>query len=696
MKKSTIAILVVIGVLLSLFISSRQADKKAEQDSRNVTDTVGQKIICKAADFEAKREDWYGRDELVSEEARSIATSDLVIGEKYYFVYTFKLSVESNDKNYILTDFTMNYDLQFGIKSWEGLYYGRDAVTFEEEILTADDIHAEFNDKGEIVIARKENISVDENGNLVYEDVVREDIKTYVAVAFIPQHTGMLMVDSIVCGYDKNFYSPLEDKVPRIFANVMDAESDIQDSAVLTVSNLSYGLVGQEVYEGGQLEQTSDLASISQMKIGQNYVVLDFDVTSDSNIAGEVCCGIYMHEGDWQNVTLQQANTAKLNQTDIDGGKIFDFSYSLPKKGQTKNIRTVISFTVEDICSIDFEFFVYSENAHVSGTLYDCDYFANEGISALNMRVDHSEHKCYVAGYETMTGKVAVPGFYEEYPVVEIDEGAFAGCTELRQVNLNSIKKIGWRAFQNCTALEKIELGKVEEITASAFEGCTALVSMEMPETLSFIERNAFLGCSSLKNAVFANPYTWEPTGKNSKMLNMDSPMLAAQYIVENYVEENIFFRPCIEIQNITLGFVDEATYNSGNYEDKIIQNWDRTMVRNSKYYWVLEFDTGVKASEAEDQTWQIFMDNVKGYSFQLKEISGERLDVCDVYQSGDGYNITLYYGEKNDELRHVRVVFEVIPVSGNRRVELVYYSGGVINSYDDKIIAQKIDISVW
>ena len=678
MKRWISLVLICVTVFGLLQFSSCNR-KKEESEIDDSSANVGKKIICKASDFEAKRDNWYGTDELVGEDAQSIATTDLIVGEDYYFVYTFDLvyNESTSDSN------VLDYELRFGLKSWDGLFYEEEAVTFGDYIETENSVYASFGRSGEALRIEK------------YE--LCSNVKTYVAVPFTPQKEGMLFIDSLVSGYGSG-YTALEDKVPRVFANVLSSGADLQSSASIQISNLSYGLVGQEVYESGQLENTSDLASISKMEVGRNYVVVDFDVTSDSEASGEVYCGIYMHKGDWEDVTLEQANTAKFNQSEMDGGKIFDFSYSVPQNGGTKSVRTVLSFNTLDICSIDFEFFVYSDNTRVSGSLYDCDNFADASVSALKMRVEPNTHKCYVTGYETMTGNVVIPGFYQGYRVVEVEERAFENCQELTFLDLNKVSTVNYRAFAKCNSLTKIDLGNVKTVGESAFSECQALKSIYIPESVLFINSGAFEGCG-LGSAQFANPFSWSmASSKGDEILVMNYPSVAAEWLTKTYAARGMAFEPTLEIDNVKIGFVEESVYESGAYEDQISRDWEKMSVIKT-YYWILDFDATV-LSTRKGYHWSVFFKNTDGYNISLKDIEGVDTDWYESSSDFDNgtYGVYIGFDEKAEEPTHIRLIFKVDLEMGNRRMEYGFGANGAIKhggAIAEKLPYDTLDISV-
>ena len=86
------------------------------------------------------------------------------------------------------------------------------------------------------------------------------------------------------------------------------------------------------------------------------------------------------------------------------------------------------------------------------------------------------------------------------YPVVEICEEAFSGCTKLLKIHIpDSVIIIGPRAFFGCERLEKIRLSQ-ELITVGehAFAGCSSLQSIEMPPPVRDLSADVFEGDTAL------------------------------------------------------------------------------------------------------------------------------------------------------------------------------------------------------
>ena len=117
--------------------------------------------------------------------------------------------------------------------------------------------------------------------------------------------------------------------------------------------------------------------------------------------------------------------------------------------------------------------------------------------------------------------------------IKEIDNQAFARCTNLTSVNFTGTSKlqtigtsafygdaalkaisipadvetIGMNAFRECTGLESVDLTnavKLTVINSSAFYDDTALKNITIPKNIESIESNAFAGCKNITEIHFA------------------------------------------------------------------------------------------------------------------------------------------------------------------------------------------------
>ncbi|OYP66524.1 hypothetical protein CIK87_10660 [Prevotella sp. P5-64] len=80
-----------------------------------------------------------------------------------------------------------------------------------------------------------------------------------------------------------------------------------------------------------------------------------------------------------------------------------------------------------------------------------------------------------------------------------IEDHAFDGCINLKNVNFPSVTYIGSYAFRNCMSINDIQLGNdLENISAHAFKGCKKLQSFNL-SNVKTIGSCAFGKCVSLK-----------------------------------------------------------------------------------------------------------------------------------------------------------------------------------------------------
>lgn len=90
--------------------------------------------------------------------------------------------------------------------------------------------------------------------------------------------------------------------------------------------------------------------------------------------------------------------------------------------------------------------------------------------------------------------------------VTTIKGGAFYECTSLEDINLESVKVIGYNhwgngeeeTFTGCTSLKNINLESAIKITDAAFYRCTSLENVKL-DNLEFLGREAFDSCTALQ-----------------------------------------------------------------------------------------------------------------------------------------------------------------------------------------------------
>ena len=144
------------------------------------------------------------------------------------------------------------------------------------------------------------------------------------------------------------------------------------------------------------------------------------------------------------------------------------------------------------------------------------DYAFTNCHNIININIGNSVK--YIGRYafysdtESMLLENVVFNDVSESVLVTIGSYAFAGCRQIKQINLPyNLKEINSHAFRNCTQLTTVifedaknELfGELKYIGNNAFENCYDLSKLDMSSSLEHIGSKAFLNCTSLFSVYF-------------------------------------------------------------------------------------------------------------------------------------------------------------------------------------------------
>lgn len=118
-------------------------------------------------------------------------------------------------------------------------------------------------------------------------------------------------------------------------------------------------------------------------------------------------------------------------------------------------------------------------------------------VSDGNLAVVASPTSCPYKGDIAIPSTIKVYGSdssYTLYTVSQIDNSAFANCTDLISVKIpDSVSKIGESAFFGCTSLTSVTMTNyVTSIGSYAFYMCSKLTAINLPSSITKIEPNAF------------------------------------------------------------------------------------------------------------------------------------------------------------------------------------------------------------
>jgi len=106
----------------------------------------------------------------------------------------------------------------------------------------------------------------------------------------------------------------------------------------------------------------------------------------------------------------------------------------------------------------------------------------------------------FIQSYKGKATNVVIPSVIEDFPVVELEEGAFYGTNVESVVIPDSITKLGSGVFRDCEYLKKVTLPKsLNSIPESFFSRCFALKEITLPKDLKTTGRWSFSECTALK-----------------------------------------------------------------------------------------------------------------------------------------------------------------------------------------------------
>lgn len=124
-----------------------------------------------------------------------------------------------------------------------------------------------------------------------------------------------------------------------------------------------------------------------------------------------------------------------------------------------------------------------------------------------------SEGKVGVIGFSKEwdgNGDIEVPEVAEGYSVVAILESAFEGNDGLEKIKLpDSLSYIEQNAFYDCVSLQEVDLGDgLSEIGDFAFAGATSLASIELPSALLSLGEGCMANADALDAIIIPSGVT--------------------------------------------------------------------------------------------------------------------------------------------------------------------------------------------
>ncbi len=151
--------------------------------------------------------------------------------------------------------------------------------------------------------------------------------------------------------------------------------------------------------------------------------------------------------------------------------------------------------------------------------------------------------------------------------IVEIDDNAFLGCSNLEKVTFeegSNITSIGDYAFSGCFNLKEINLpNSIVTIGKFAFSGCTSLTDIVLPSGISTIDTGLFANCCNLSNIIFSPSITTIRDAAFKACVNLKSIVLPPSI---STISTDAFFE--CSLSNIIINGVSNlyTIYDDGLY----------------------------------------------------------------------------------------------------------------------------------
>lgn len=646
------AILIIAFVLVGCFLVGDEPP--AEEPV--IYEVTQERLICTQEEFDVLMNDRKNYGTLLKYDAPRSSVSELTKGEKYYFVYGFRLY----DKSAEMDKRAIKNIFEFAIEGLDGVYFGASAVSFGSMSFGEGVIDASFGLKsGELEI--------------VYNGTDRV-IDTYIAIEFIPEHTGLLRIESLVYGDEYSNAEFVHDKAPDtvVHANVTEKDMLGSDGEEINVTDISCGLLISDVYSDSASGVNSS-GPISGMVSGTNYVIVDFSIESVQDIVtGKICFGLYVYGDGADTVRVEKAYTGECIAKPYGGGVLVNLIHDVSIKGN-KRIRAVLEFENAEFSCMKMDLFVYGADTAVSGTAYKLIELRGEGIAELSFTAD-SSMTCFVSGCVDGDGKsVVIPDRHNGMPVKEISKDVFTDSSIKRLKTGKYIKKIEAESFRNCAYLEEVTLGNVSVIEERAFASCEALHTVRFSAALDRIYANAFNGCTSFTEAYFSEKNGWvaaDTEGNRSASLRFENASEAGEYIADTYSSCYLYRSDILNLTDFKIYFAEAGTDTEGELPFKsmcpyIPGEWNETISEtvNGTCLMVIDFAINTVFSKEYEgaREWSVCAETTWGSRISFIHATEETFEHIETGGDSD-CNVVFSLKGDEEESSNIRIVYEFIP----------------------------------
>ncbi len=343
--------------------------------------------------------------------------------------------------------------------------------------------------------------------------------------------------------FEQSIYSQLvlhvyQETVAQTFAD----ENNIAYALLDDISNLSFYVQNKKVFLTGFVDDGSEIIIPSTILGKPVEVVCENAFVGAQNLKKVISSNIKIVEKnafagalnletfECPNVTTIQDNAflgcQKLVNLNISNAKfVGDNAFlgcdNLGYAMLSKNIEHVgykaFGFDANGNLRIEFVLYGYEDTAaSLFAAMYDVTFAAkfNELSRYYYNYVDSTKTDIYISFVdESVSGRISLPAVFKddqqvEHTVVSIGSQAFSYCSFITEILLpQTITTIEANAFVGCSLLRSINLENVTTLGRYAFQDCTSLQSANL-QSLGIVPAYAFFGCYALETVNAENAQT--------------------------------------------------------------------------------------------------------------------------------------------------------------------------------------------